>query len=92
MGARGVGGGLGNSGDFLLRGWCVSQKQQGQVSRGEGELDGRLGFGDCREARPEGICVELGAGGTGEEGVRVRVCGCLCEVTGVKVLLWGDKR
>ena len=91
MGARGVGGGLGNSG-FLLRGWCVSEKLQGRVSRGEGELDGRLGFGHCREARGRGIRVELGAGGTGEEGVRVRVWGCLCEVTGVKVLLWGDKR
>ena len=77
MGARGVGGGLGNSGGFLLRGWCVSEKQQGRVSWGEGELDGRLGFGHCREARRWGIPVELGAGGTGEEGVRVG-CGGVC--------------
>lgn len=29
MGARGVGGGLGNSGGFLLRGWDVSKVWQG---------------------------------------------------------------
>ena len=65
MGARGVGGGLGNSGGFLSRGRDVSKKQGGQVSRGEVELDGRLGCGERRKARRGGICVEVGGGGQG---------------------------
>lgn len=77
MGARGVGGGLGNSGGFLLRGWCVSEKQQGRVSQGEGELDGRLGFEHCREAR-WGVSVwSLGLGGQARRGSGLG-CGGVC--------------
>lgn len=50
-GARGVGGGLGNSGGFLLGGWDVSKKRWGYGTLGGCGADGRLVYGEHRKAR-----------------------------------------
>lgn len=91
VGGEGVNWGVwGTQEIFFLRGLVCLLEAAGSGILGEGELDGRLGFGDCREASRGYLC---GAWGWGywRGGVRVGVGG-VCKVTGIKVLLWGDKR
>lgn len=68
MGARGVGGGLGNSEGFLLRGWDVSRSSSVRVFWEKVEQDGRLGYDECRKARQGSICVEVRLGVLVREG------------------------
>lgn len=88
-GARGVGGDLGDSEVLLLRGLDVSKKlRQGSGCSG-------AGWAMVSAERPGVALCGVGWGRqhwSMARRVKVRVWRYLCEVTGVKVLLWGDKR